>query len=146
MTRQELTPSLYATLERKVLQYNVRDWDSAQWTLQAGIKNRTIPTTILKKWPTRVVVVMYDEESDLSQTKNPFWFRPLDLRDIVMDISGVKYGYQNLSWDVNNRNWNASRVYYQNAIASGALDDYPFEFHDFLEVYSIFLFDTTNTR
>ena len=146
MTRQELYPSVLASLEKRVLSYNFKDWDTGTWTLQAGTRHRSLPTTVLKKWPTRVVVALHSEESDYNSEKNPFYFQHCNVRDLVIDISGTKYAYHGLTWDFTGKDYNAARVYFENAVRSGATGDYPFSYHDFLKIYSIFVFDVTNTR
>jgi hypothetical protein len=146
MTRIELSPGLLHGLEKKTLTYNFKDWDSAVWTLHEGIRSRTLPATILKKWPRRITIVMYDEESDVDSDKNPFYFKHNNVRDITVDISGVKYAKTQLNWDFVGRNWNTASVYYENAVTYGAIDDFPYSFQDFLDVYTVFLFDTTRSR
>jgi hypothetical protein len=146
MTRLNLSQSLLTQLDRKSLSYNFKDWDSSTWLLHKDIKSRNLPTTMLKKWPRRVALVMYDENSDTDSTKNPFYFQHNKVRDITIDISGVKFSKTGLKWDFGARDYNITSTYYETANSSGAIDDFPFKFRDFVEVYSIFLFDVTNSR
>jgi hypothetical protein len=146
MTRLNLSQSLLSQLERKSLSYAFKDWDSSVWLLHKDVKSRTLPTTIMKKWPRRIAMVMYDEDSDRDSTKNPFHFRHNKVRDINLNISGVKFSKTGMKWDFNTRDYNITSTYYETANASGAINDFPFPFRDFVEVYSIFLFDVTNSR
>jgi hypothetical protein len=146
MTRLNLSPSLLSQLDRKSLSYNFKDWDSSVWLLHKDIKHRTLPTTMLKKWPRRVVLVMYDEDSDVDSTKNPFYFRHNKVRDITLDISGVKFARNGMKWDFAGRDYNVTSVYYETVNSSGGINDFPFNFRDFVEIYSIFVFDVTNSR
>jgi hypothetical protein len=146
MTRINLTPQLSNSLERKTLTYNFKDWESAVWLLNKGIKSRTLPSTVLKKWPRRIVMVMYKENSDTDSQLNPFYFRHNNVRDVTLDVSGVKFSHKGLSWKAKEKDYNTSGVYYEAAVASGGLNDFPFSFQDFMLVYSIFVFDVTKTR
>jgi hypothetical protein len=89
---------------------------------------------------------MYDENSDTDSQKNPFYFRHNKIRDLTLDISGTKFSKLGMKWGFSEREYNITSVYYELATASGAVNDFPFDFTNFVETYSIFLFDVTKSR